>query len=258
MDGDRLGAGRVAIVNETMAHRFWPYGGAIGKCIRIGRSSAAPCSEIVGVAEDVRRNRITEQPTMQYYVPLDQTDATFFLPITALLVRTKGPAATRVGAVRSAVQSVSSELPYVTVQTMSELYVWQLQRWQIGSTVLGLVGTLALVLASVGLYGVVSYYVAGRTHEIGVRMALGADRRHILVLVLRRGLLVSLGGLLLGALASRFVARYWAGIVYAVSPTDTLALIEAAALLLVVASLACYGPAMRATRVVPTVALKSE
>ncbi len=255
---DNAGSHLVAIVNETMARRFWPFDDAVGKCLKIGTRRSLPCTEIVGVVADVKRIQLTEEPTMQYYVPLAQTDTTFALPITALLVRTGGKAESAIGALRSAIQGVSPDMPYASVAAMSDLYEWQLRPWRLSSTVLGLFGALALILASVGLFGLLSYLVVSGTREIGVRMALGASRTRIVALVVGQGASIVLVGLALGALAVRLLGRYLAATVYGVSAGDVLLLAEAAGILLAVSCAACYGPARRAMLVDPAVALKAD
>lgn len=254
---DRHGAERVAIVNESMARRFWPRGDVLGKCLRIG-GDGSPCSEIVGVVEDIRRIQVTEQATMQYYVPLDQTDTTFFLPVTALLLRTEGDAASYVQAVRSVVQGSSPDIPYPRVATMSDLYAWQLQRWRVGAVALGLIGSLALLLSSVGLYGALSYFVVVRTHEIGVRMALGARRLAVVRLVFGQALGATMAGLILGVIGAQIGAKYWDVLVYDVSPTESGVLVQAGLVLLVIACIASYGPARRASSISPAVSLRQE
>ena len=257
---DGRGAPPVAVVNEAMARRLWPAESPLGKCIRIGGSpkKAAPCSAIVGVVEEVRRNTITEGPTMQYYVPFAQTDTTFFLPVTALLVRTVGPSDAMVGAVRREIQAVSPDLPYANVSPMKQLFAWQLRPWRLGSALFGLFGALALLLAAVGLYGVLVYVVSQRTQEMGIRIALGARQRDVLALVVRQGLVVALIGIAVGAVTALVAGRALASLLYGVSPSNVPVLGLAASVLLAVAFVASYLPARRATRVDPMVALRYE
>jgi ABC-type antimicrobial peptide transport system permease subunit len=147
-------------------------------------------------------------------------------------------------------------MPYATVATMSQLYEWQLRPLRLGSTVLGLFAVLSLATAAVGVYGVLSYFVAHRTREIGVRVALGATPRQVLMLVLRQGAGIAMSGVAAGALASQVAGRFLASSLYEVSPTDKSILAESAALLLAIACAACYGPARRATRIDPVAALR--
>ena len=259
---DGPGAPRVTVVNETMAHRLWPAEDPLTKCLKIGvkefRKKIVPCSAVVGVVEDVRRNQLTEGPTMQYYVPLDQTDSTFFLPVTALLVRTVGPSDAMVAPVRREIQAVSADLPFANVQPIKQLFDWQLKPWRLGAAVLTLFGALALVLAAVGLYGVLAYVVTQRTQELGVRIALGAARHDVLALVVRQGLLVAEIGIVLGAGAALLSGRVVASLLYGISPTNVAVLGGAAGVLFAVAFVASYLPARRATRVDPMVALRYE
>ena len=257
---DGRGAPPVVVVNEVMARRLWPGENALGKCIKIGGSpkKAAPCSAIVGVVEEVRRNTITEGATMQYYVPFAQTDTTFFLPVTALLVRTVGSSAAMVGAVRREIQAVSPDLPYATVSPMKQLFDWQLRPWRLGSALFGLFGALALVLAAVGLYGVLVYVVSQRTQEMGIRIALGARQRDVLALVVRQGLVIAVLGVAVGAVTALVAGRALASLLYGIAPTNLAVLGVAAGVLLAVAALASYLPARRATKVDPMVALRYE
>lgn len=256
--GDGRGSQRVAMVNETMERRFWPTDGAMGKCIKIGHGNEVPCSEIVGVVQDVGRNKVTEQPTMQYYAPLAQTDGDIFLPITALLVRTRGSADGAVAMLRAALSTVSPDLPYANITPISQLYEWQLRPWRLGSTIFSLFAALGLSLAAIGLYGIISYLVTNRSREIGVRMALGASRKDVLFLVLGQSARITIVGLFVGSVASQFLARYLAAAVYDISPTNLWLVVDAALVLLAVAAAASYGPARRATSIDPVIALRAD
>ena len=163
-----------------------------------------------------------------------------------------------VAPVRREIQAVSADLPFANVQPIKQLFDWQLKPWQLGSAVLTLFGALALVLAAVGLYGVLAYVVTQRTQELGVRIALGAARRDVLALVVRQGLLVAAIGIVLGAGAALLSGRVVASLLYGVSPANLAVLGGAAGVLLAVALVASYLPARRATQVDPMVALRYE
>ncbi len=251
-DADNAGGQRVVVVNETMARLVWPGQDPIGKCLNIGGSST--CSEVVGVVEDARQFKVTDELVMQYFIPLEQ----FGGPVTSLEVRTVGEADAMVGAVRREVQATSRELPYMGIDPMPQLFASQLRVWRRGSLLLSLFGGLALLLSAIGLYGVLSYMVSRRTHELGIRLALGAARGDLLGLVVRQGLGVTLVGVAIGMMGALLAGKAIAALLYGVSPHDPLVLGTATLVLLSVAALASYLPARRATKVDPMVALRYE
>ena len=255
---DVAGAQRVAVVNETMARRYWPGQDPLGKCLKI-ISPATPCTEVVGVVEDARLNSVTDEGgAIQYFIPLAQADSVTSSPVTALLVRTNGPADALVGAVRRTIQETAADLPYPSIDPMPRLFASQLRPWRLGSILLSLFGALGLVLAAIGLYGVLSYVVSQRTQEMGVRIALGAGRREILGLVMGQALRVTGWGLVLGTAAALAVGRAIASLLYGVKPHDPLVLSLVILILGAVAAVASYLPARRATNVDPMVALRYE
>src|SRR3989454_6148927 len=255
---DIAGAQRVAVVNETMARRYWPGQDPLGKCLKI-ISPATPCTEVVGGVEDARLNSVTDEGgAIQYFIPLAQADSVTSSPVTALLVRTNDPADALVGAVRRTIQETAADLPYPSIDPMPRLFASQLRPWRLGSILLSLFGALGLVLAAIGLYGVLSYVVSQRTQEMGVRIALGAGRREILGLVMGQALRVTGWGLMLGTAAALAVGRAIASLLYGVKPHDPLVLSLVMVILGAVAAVASYLPARRATKVDPMVALRYE
>jgi predicted permease len=255
---DVAGAQRVAVVNETMARRYWPGQDPLGKCLKI-ISPTAPCTTVVGVVEDARLNQVTDESgAIQYFIPLAQADSVTSSPVTALLVRTNGPADKLVGAVRRTVQETAADLPYPSIDPMPQRFASQLRPWRLGSMLLSLFGALGLVLAAIGLYGVLSYVVSRRTQEMGIRIALGAGRREIFELVIGQALRVTAWGLLLGTAAALAVGRAIASLLYGVKPYDPLVLFLVILILGTVAAIASYLPAQRATNVDPMVALRYE
>ena len=256
-EADNAGGARVAIVNETFAKYAWPGQAPLGKCLKIGYKHA-PCSEVVGVVEDARRDNLKDEVNAQYFIPLTQSDSVFNSGVTSLLVRTAGPAAPITGSVRQAVQGVSAALPYPEIDPMPQLFADQLRPWQLGSSLFSLFGGLGLLLAAIGLYGVLSYVVYQRTQELGVRIALGATAGGILRLVIGQGLKVTAIGVGLGLLAALFAGRAIASLLYGVSPHDPFVFIAVALLLVAVAGIASSIPALRATRVDPMEALRAE
>jgi len=256
-EADNAGAQRVVVVNETMARLVWRGQDPIGKCLKIRRTST--CREVVGVVEDARQFDVTDELIMQYFIPLAQADSTNLGgPVTSLEVRTVGPADAMVGAVRREVQATSRELPYMSIDPMPQLFASQLRVWRLGSLLLSLFGGLALLLAAIGLYGVLSYVVSRRTHELGIRLALGAARSDLLGLVVRQGLGVTLVGVGIGMMGALVAGKAIAALLYGVSPHDPLVLGTATLVLLSVAALASYLPARRASRVDPVIAMRHE
>ena len=255
---DVAGAQRVAVVNETMARRYWPGQDPLGKCLKI-ISPTAPCTAVVGVVEDARLNSVTDEGgAIQYFIPLAQADSVTSSPVTALLVRTNGPADALVGAVRRTIQETAADLPYPSIDPMPRLFASQLRPWRLGSVLLSLFGALGLVLSAIGLYGVHSYVVSQRTQEMGIRIALGAGRREILQLIMGQALRVTGWGLVLGAAGALAVGRAIASLLYGVKPHDPLVLSLVMVILGAVAAVASYLPARRATNVDPMVALRYE
>jgi predicted permease len=255
LPGDIRGAQKVAVVNQTMGQWVWSGEEPIGKCIVL---MDGDCRKIVGVVEDVRRNSLLEPPTMQYYVPLTQLPAGFNLPVTALLIRTAGPANALLASVRREVHAVSIGFPQVSVVSARDLFDWQLRPRRLGALVFSLFGGLALLMAAVGIYGVLAYMVAQRTREIAIRAALGAPRRAVLSLVVRDSLLIAAVGILLGTVAALFSGRFIASLLHGISPSNISVLVGSAATLLAISLLASYVPARRATHVAPITALRSD
>ncbi|MGH7529848.1 MAG: ABC transporter permease [Gemmatimonadales bacterium] len=266
IDADVTGAQPVAVVNETMARLVWPGEDPIGQCMIVGErrlreagaTTPAPCTTVVGVVEDTRRNAVIEDATMQYFIPLAQAQQILWAPVTALLIRTAGPADQMAEPVRRTVQEVAPNLPYANVRSLAARLEPELRPWRLGSILCSLFGGLALTLAGVGLYGVLAYTVNRRTHELGVRIALGAPRNHVLLLVVGQGVRVAFVGVAVGAVAALLAGRAVASLLYGVSPHEPAVLGIAALVLLTVAAIASYLPARRATRVDPIVALRTE
>jgi predicted permease len=246
---DRAGSLPVAIVNQSFARRFWPGEDPIGRRIRIGDS----VREVVGVAHDSRTRSLDESPAPYFYLPFLQ----FYQPNMTLEVRTAGDPADMIPAVRREIAALDRDLP-VQSGTMEDALGLSLLPQRAGATLLGIFSALGLVLASVGLYGVVAYAVAQRTRDLGIRMALGAESSDIYRVVLGHGVKLTLLGLFIGIVAALILARLAQGVLFGVSPTDPITLGSVAAILAVVAFVASFIPARRATRVDPMVALREE
>jgi predicted permease len=250
---DREGTPGVAIVNETFAARYLPNQDPVGRRISLG-GAQGPWLEIVGLARDSKYITVGEAPAPFVYQPLAQRHESGMV----LLVRTAGDPAQFVAPVRGEVQALERNLPLTSARTMPELLAMSLFPARAGAILLGAFGLLALLLATVGLYGVMSYSVSRRTREIGIRMALGAGSGNVLRLVLREGMTLVAVGVLLGLVVAFAATRLLAGFLYGVSPTDPVAFAAIALLLSAVALVASLLPARRAAKVDPMIALRYE
>ena len=250
---DRADAPRVVVVSQAMAERLWPGADALGQCIRIG-ADTMPCTTVVGIAEDIKQNSLTDDSGLHYYLPISQ----FHPEAAVLFVRTRGPAAASAEMARKSLQRLMPGLAYVTVTPMRDIIAPQERAWQFGATMFLALGGLALVLAAIGLYSVIAYHVAQRTHELGVRIALGAGTGNVLGLVVGEGVRFAAAGILIGGAIGMAAGRTVRPLLFAVSPYDPLVFGGVAAALLAVAVVASAIPAIRATRVDPTVALRVE
>jgi predicted permease len=251
-DFDREGSQPVAIVNEAMARNLWPGQGAVGRHFTIVQDPTV--YEVVGVTATSVIFQIGEAPQPVIYRPIAQD----YAPVTALIVRTTADPESGLGEVRSQVQALDRNMPLTNTGTVQEVVARGLWAPRMGAALLSIFGGLALVLAMVGVYGVISYSISQRTHEIGVRMALGAQAPDVLRLMLGQGMLLALGGTACGLAAGFIAARVVSGLLYGVSPRDPLTFGAVGSVLLAVAFLACYVPARRATLVDPLVALRTE
>lgn len=255
-DRDTRSATRVGVVSETFARVVWPGRDPLGRCMLVG-GDTVPCTTVVGVAADARRQSLTDDaPVLQYYVPLEQGQTTAVL--RTLFVRTRGNPAAALAAVRRETQAVSADLPYPTVRYLADLVEPEIRPWKLGATLFGVFGGVALALAALGLYSVVAYAVAQRTHEMGVRVALGARGADLVRLVVMGTLRVVGLGLALGLLAALVAGRWVAPLLFRVSPRDPSVLVTVTGLLLLVGLVASLAPARRAARVSPAEVLKAE
>jgi ABC-type antimicrobial peptide transport system permease subunit len=239
-----------------MARILWRGEDPLGKCLLVG-ADTVPCSTVVGVAHDARRQSLTDDvPVMLYYVPLDQDQVATGLRV--LFVRTRGDDDMALAAVRREIQAVSPDLPYPTVAYLASQIEEEVRPWKLGATMFGLFGLLALALAALGLYSVVAYTVAQRLHEMGVRVALGARGLDVARLVLTDTLGLIGVGLALGVLAAVVAGRWVEPMLFQVSPHDPAVITGVVVTLLSVGTLASLVPARRAARVSPSEVLKAE
>ncbi len=252
---DREGAPRVAVVGETMAGLLWPDENALGKCLKIG-GDTMPCTEVVGVAHDVQRNSLVSGARMQYYVPLGQFPGG--VNPDAFFVRTGGDPASLIGPARTALLEAGPDIRWVEAVPMQSLVDPEFRSWRMGATLFTAFGVLALIVAAIGLYSLLSYGVATRTPELGLRSALGARPIRLIGLVAREGLVLVGVGVVLGVLVALGAAHRLQPLLYRTSARELPVYAVVALVLLLIAGLAGALPAWRATRVSPLTALRAE
>ena len=253
---DVQGAPDVVVVSRAFAKAYFPAENPVGKRIRFTYNAKNPFLQIVGVATDTASIDLAAPPPPIIYTPNDQGPSTYL----SYMVRTAGEPDAFVGAARAALQEMDPQLPLIQPQSLEQIANQSpsvfLRRYP--SYLIGSLAALALVLAVVGLYGLISHMVLQRTREIGIRVALGAQRRDIMRMVLRQGIRATLAGVAIGVVAGLALTRLLRGLLYGVTPGDWLTFLSVALLLLFVALAACSIPARRATRVDPIVALRYE
>ena len=256
LDSDTANSMPVAIISAALAKKYWRGQDPIGKEIA-PRGLAFPAETIVGIAADVKRLSLREAPPPEMYVPYTQKVWPSLLTMDVVLRTTQDPASVAPGA-RQAIHSVDPDLPIAKVKTLNDLVDDSVAQPRFAMLLLGAFGGLALLLAMIGMYGVISYNVAQRTQEIGIRIALGAQRRNIFGMVLGHGLRLAVFGIAIGLAAAFAVTQVMTSFLYGVQATDPLTFTAVALLLVLVALFACYIPARRAMRVDPMVALRYE
>jgi len=245
---------RVVIVNEATARGYWPGQEAVGKRFVRGKGQSAHFFEIVGVVRDSKEKGLTKDAGPAICLPLLQQ----YVPELTLHLRTGADSQTLIGAIRREVQILDSGLPVYNLQTLEVQKDGSLYNQRLAATLLTLFGLLALLLAAMGIYGVLSYSVTERTREMGIRLALGAQPRDVLNLIVRQGMVLVLIGLAIGVVAALELTRFIGTLLFGVSATDPFIFASIPLLLLTVSLLACWIPARRATRVDPLVALRYE
>lgn len=246
---------KVMVVSETMARRLWPGKEALGQCVRIGQSDTVPCTTVVGITEDVRADdRFAEDALLYYFRPITQANPEG----GGVFVRVRGSAEREAESIRRALQKHMPGASYVTATPMAEIFAPNIRPWRLGATMFVAFGGLALVLAAIGLYSVIAYNVTQRTHELGVRVAFGAQVRDVIRLVLGEGLRITALGIVAGAAIALYAGRFVAPLLFEVEPADPLVFGGVIGVLLLTATLAALIPALRAARVDPNVALRTE
>jgi predicted permease len=247
--GNYFAPNSVAVIDEELARRFWPNGDALGG--GISWSAEGPWAEVVGIVATAQIKDLTEPSKGTFYLPA-------YVPISTLVIRTSGDPRPLAGAIRDQVLAVDPSQPVFDVKTMEERIAVTLETRRFAVVLLGIFGGLALLLAAIGLYGVLAFAVSQRTREIGIHMALGARTRDVLLMVIRQGMSLVVIGVVLGVAGAYAVTRTIRSLLFEVGTTDPLTFALVSLLLAIVGFVACYLPARRATKVDPLVALRYE
>jgi putative ABC transport system permease protein len=255
---DREAQPLVAIVNEEMVKEFFPNENPIGMRIRWARDAGPPrWMSIIGVVGDVKHSGLNQPTDPAVYAPYSQSNEEWRRWMT-IAIRTTGASSGLVGEAKRQIWSVDNQIPVSDVHTMEELLSVSFAQQRFNMFLLGLFAALALILAAVGVYGAMSYSASQRTHEIGIRTALGAQRRDVLWLVMNDGAKIALFGITIGIAGALALTRLMASLLFEVKPTDPATFAAVAILLASVTLAACYIPARRAMRIDPMVALRYE
>jgi predicted lysophospholipase L1 biosynthesis ABC-type transport system permease subunit len=251
---DRFDAPRVVVVSEAMGRTLWPGQDALGQCIRVGADSM-PCSRVVGIVEDAVHDPVDDQP-LRYYLPLEQYPAE---GASNLFVRTRASdPGTMAERMRRTLQAAMPGQQYVTVERLADLLDASRRSWRVGATMFVAFGVLAVIVAAVGLYGVIAYTVGQRMHELGVRIALGAQAVDIARLVVSQGLGLAVTGITLGGVVSLLAARWIQPLIFRQSSSDPTVFAVVGLTLAAVALAASAAPALKATKADPNNTLRSD
>ncbi len=253
-DQDRESSPGVVVVNQAFARAFFPKEEALGRRIQVSEGPGPNPCEIVGIIRDVKNFGLAEKVVPEMYYPYRQRSSGYF----SVLVRAKGDPASMANSLRDAVLAIDRDQPVHNIRTMDQLVVNSLAGRRFMMTLLGIFAGVALILCAIGIYGLISYTVAQRTHEFGIRMALGARASDVLQLVLRQGVRLALAGLILGAVGAWAGTRLLANQLYGIEAHDPVTFVLGMVVLGAVALLACLIPARRAAKVDPMVALRDE
>jgi predicted permease len=251
---DRAGAPRVAVVSEGMARALWPGRDALGQCMRVA-ADTMPCTTVVGIAEDAIQQSLTEDQRFRYYLPLEQ-----YQPRNGifLMVRVRGDAAGQTEGIRQALQRLMPGEGFITAWPMDDVFKAPRRSWEIGATLFVAFGGLALLVAAIGLYAVIGYNVTQRMHELGVRIALGAQTRDVVRLVVGQGMGFGIAGAILGGALAILAARWVQPLLFQQSARDPFVFLTVGGILVMVAIAASSVPAFRATRADPNSTLRAE
>jgi predicted permease len=260
-EADTMASGPVAVVNETMARSYWTDpSAAVGGRLRLGSAASRPWATVVGVVADERHDGVTAIVKEKFFIPHIQWPVATSGgdPIRSVFVvaRTSGEPMSVAGAIRSEIRQMDASLPVGDVRSMRDVVRTSVAVPRLTGLLLSAFATIALTLATVGIYGVLAYLVSQRTHEIGIRLAIGADPSQVLGMVLSYGVSLAAGGIVAGFAGALALTRMMQGLLYEVGPYDPVTFVAVSAVLLLVAVMASALPAWRATKVSPTVALR--
>ena len=257
-EADRSGTPRVVLITEAAARQFFPGEEPIGKKITLGWRRGAgrerAGGEVIGIVGDIKDSALNEPNPPQIYMPLRQWPVSFM----TVVMKTSVPPASLADAARAQVAAVDPNLPLSDVSTLADVVAQSISQQRFYLTLLTAFAAVALVLAAIGIFGVLSYAVAQRTREIGIRMALGAQGRSVITMIVRQAMILVLCGVVLGTAAALFLSETMTTMLFSITPTDPTTFVSVAGVLIGVALLAAYLPARRATRVDPIVALRTE
>ena len=258
-DTDALSSMPVTIINSAMAKRYWPGEDSVGKQVGVGLTRI-PARTIIGVVADTKQASLREVPTPTMFVPYTQNEIKIWPSMQAMqyAVRTKADPALISESLRQAVHAVDPDLPVANFATLTTLVDASMSADRFSMLLLGIFGILALILASIGMYGVISYSVMQRTSEIGIRLALGAQRRQIFLMILQQGSRLACAGIVIGLIAALGTTRLMTRFLYGVQPTDPATFVAVSLILIAVTLLACHVPARKAMKVDPMIALRYE
>jgi putative ABC transport system permease protein len=258
-DRDREGVPAVVVVNSSFAHTYFPNQSPIGQHIQLGPvpNPGVPWMEIVGIVADVKQS-LASEASSEMYVPYRQADQLLPISTLSLVVRTTGDPLAQASSIRSVVHNIDPNQPVTAIRSMEENIAQSISQPRFRTVLLAVFAGIALVLAAVGIFGVMAYSVAQRTRELGLRMALGASRARVLQLVLVYGVRLTLVGVAIGLVATFLLTRYVSSLLFNVPAYDPMTLVDVVAALIVISLCACYLPARRATLVNPIVALREE
>jgi len=251
-DQDLDGAPKAMVISEGMGKVLWPGKDPIGQCVKVG--SPTVCTYVVGIAQDIKDQSLSGDSAYYYYLPAAQATPQG----SGLFIRVRGTASKLQEPIRARLQKEMPGASYVTLTPFADIVGNQMQSWQLGATMFVVFGILALVLAAVGLYSVIAYNVAQRTHELAVRVALGAEVKRIVRLVVGEGLRVALIGVATGTGIALLVGKWVKPLLFKVSPRDPAVFVIVSGVLIAVAVAACTIPALRASRTDPNAALRAE
>jgi predicted permease len=257
---DATSESRVVVVNESLAKKIWKDENPIGKRLRPNYGTLGFANStwhtVVGIAKDVKQGGVAKTTGTELYIPLDQLKLA--PPTMNVVLRTAVAPEALARSIDQAVREVDRAVPVVRLRAMEAVFDESIQRPRVLASLLGAFAGLALMLAAVGTFGVISYLVSERRRELGIRLALGAARTSVFALVMRDGLVLTLAGIAIGVVSAFSINRFFATLLYGVQPTDAVTLGAVAATITLVAALACWIPAWRASRLNPNEVLKHE